>query len=148
MTNRVKDLEKQNKASLPPRTIKENIFIYLNAFCIGVSIFGTFGILVSKDTYVLLNGLLEKETVNYNISITIATLISTVILLIFSVVTVVAMIKNPLKKQNSLNVAAIIMSTFVLTAKFGKTVIFTVNIFIAIGVIVFLFIIHKLLSKV
>ncbi|MPM88710.1 hypothetical protein SDC9_135814 [bioreactor metagenome] len=58
------------------------------------------------------------------------------------------MIKNPLKKQNSLNVAAIIMSTFVLTAKFGKTVIFTVNIFIAIGVIVFLFIIHKLLSKV
>ncbi|GEM_PF-4561259 len=40
------------------------------------------------------------------------------------------------------------MGIFVLTAKFGQTIIFTVNIFIAIGVVVLLFIIHKLLSKV
>jgi len=135
-------------ASLPPRTIKEKMLIALNVFCIGLSIFVTSSIVFSKDTFALLQGLLAKETVNYNIPVTLGTMVTSVILLIFSVIIVEAITKNPLKKQISSIVVATIMATLVLTAKFGKTVIFTVNIFIEIGVVVVLFSIHKLISKV
>lgn len=135
-------------ANLPPNTVKEKILIYLNVFCIGLSIFGMLGIVVSKNTYSLFQGLLAQETVNYNMPITLGMLMTAIIMLIFAVIIVEAMITNQLKNEKNFMVIVIIISTFVLTAKFGKTVIFTVNIFVAIGVVVGLFIIHKLLNKV
>ncbi|KAF5056705.1 hypothetical protein DSECCO2_364480 [anaerobic digester metagenome] len=135
-------------AGLPSRTKKEKMLIVLNAFCIGSSTFIMLSIVISKNTFALLHGLLAKETVNYNIPITLGGLVSVIILLIFSVIILESITKNPLKKQTGLIVVGTIMGIFVLTAKFGQTIIFTVNIFIAIGVVVLLFIIHKLLSKV
>lgn len=133
-------------ANLQPRTIKEKVLITSNVFCIGLSTFFTLRIIFSKDTYA--HGLFAKETVNYSLPITLGTIIFTIIMLIFSGIIVEVITKKPYKKQEGSIVVATIIATFILTAKFGKTVIFTVNIFTAIGVVIVLFIIHKFLSKV
>lgn len=77
------------------------MLIALNAFCIGISTFIMLSIVISKDTFALLHGLLAKETVNYNIPITLGALGSVIIFDYFSIM-LVAITKNPLKKQTSL----------------------------------------------
>ncbi|MGO5052053.1 hypothetical protein ACTQ6A_05965 [Lachnospiraceae bacterium LCP25S3_G4] len=142
-------------ANIPPKTMKEKLLDSLDSLCVILSILGTINIVFSKELFVMLQGLSKAKTVNYNIDITIGTIISTIIILIASFGIVKIIMKHSFQKQSK-NIRILkgflvgggIMAVFLVIAKFGEAVIFSINIFLAIVVVVALFAGHKLLSKI
>lgn len=142
-------------ANIPPKTMKEKLLDSLDSLCVILSILGTINIVFSKELFVMLQGLSKAKTVNYNIDITIGTIISTIIILIASFGIVKIIMKHSFQKQSK-NIRILkgflvgggIMAVFLVIAKFGEAVSFSINIFWAIAAVIALFAGHKLLSKI
>ncbi len=142
-------------ANIPPKTMKEKLLDSLDSLCVILSILGTINIVFSKELFVMLQGLSKAKPVNYNIDITIGTIISTIIILIASFGIVKIIMKHSFQKQSK-NIRILkgflvgggIMAVFLVIAKFGEAVIFSINIFLAIAAVIALFAGHKLLSKI
>lgn len=143
-------------ANLSPKTTKDKLFEGLDIFCSCMAILGTINILFSKDLYRVVEEFLSKQPVNYNIGVSAGMIISTFIIIVAAVFIVHIISKNSLKRSNDskkINRVVIgsasgagIMVLFVIIAKFGSRVVFSVNVFIAISLLVGFFIVHKLLQ--
>lgn len=144
-------------ANLPPKTTKDKICEGLDIFCSGMAILGTINILFSKDFRRVIGEMYSNQTTNYNMGISIGMVISTVIIMVAAIVLVNIISKNAFKKSSHssrLNRVLIggatgagIMAMFILIAKFGNHIIFSVNIFLAMLLLIGFLIAHKLLSR-
>lgn len=145
-------------ASLPPKSAKDNLYERLDIFCSSMAILGTINILFSKDLRRVIAEIVSKQATNYNIGISLGMIISTAIIMAAAIFIVNIILKNALKRVSHSNrfkrmligggVGAGIMALFIIIAKFGNRVVFSVNIFLALLLLLVLFITHKLLSRV
>ncbi|MFU0833783.1 MAG: DUF1129 domain-containing protein [Oscillospiraceae bacterium] len=142
-------------ASLPPRGVKEKILEFLDILLLGTSLLGTIHIILSKDTISLIRNALSGETLNFQIGISIGSLIAYCIIIAASIIIVHAIGKasfkpKPEKKRNKVrdfSIGAGIMAFFLFLAWIGKAVLFTVNIFAACAFVLVLYISHRILSR-
>ncbi|WP_313528716.1 hypothetical protein [Anaerotignum sp.] len=144
--------------NLPPKTTKEKICDGLDIICTSIAILGAINIFFSKDLYRIVEQILSKQSVNYNIGIPLGTIISSVIVTVAAVLIVNIITKNALNHSSSPNklkravlggaAGGGIMALFILIAKLGTKVVFSINIFLAISLLIVFFITHKLLNKI
>lgn len=142
-------------ASLPPRTRREKVLDFLDMICMTLPILGVINIAFSSNFHMMLLGLFSGKAVNYNISITWGDIIAIVLIIGVSFFVVEKIMRNALqgeKKQkrvkNGFLIGAGGVTLFLLIAKLGRTAIFSVNIFLALGFILLLYVCHKLLDRV
>lgn len=141
-------------ASLPPKTISEKLIEYCDILCMGLAVLGAISIGFSNDLYRIIEGILSDQPVSYTLDITLSTMIFIVIIFFASIVIVQSITKHVFKKQGTHHqilkgslLGAITMIVFILIVRFGNAVMFSVNIFLAIGVVTALYVSHKLLSQ-
>lgn len=141
--------------SLPPKTKKQKIIDFFDIVCQCLSILGLIIVITSKDTILMIRNLFVGNTLNLNISISTGTVISMVGIIVAAVIIVEVIMKNSFKTKKEKHrtakgfiVGGGIVAIFLLIAWLGKSVMFTLNIFVAIAIICCLYLAHKLLSKV
>ena len=143
-------------ASLPPKTLKERFLTFIDIFCFSLSLLWAINIIIASETIALIYNVLTGQPLDYQIAISVGSVIATALILVASIVIVEVLTKNPFKigkKQNVHKIKAFIigagaMILFLLIAWFGKATLFTVNIFIACLITLMLYVIHRVLAKV
>lgn len=143
-------------ASLPSRSVKEKILEFLDILLLCTSLLGAIYIIFSKDTISLIRNALSGEPLKFQIGISIGSLIAYCIIIAASIIIVHAICKTsfkPEKKRNKVRdffiggfIGGGIMAFFLLLARIGKAVLFTVNIFAACAFVLALYITHRILS--
>lgn len=140
-------------ASLPSRSLKEKILEFLDILFLGTSILGTIHIIFSKDTISLIRNALSGEPLNFQIGVSVGSLIAYCIIIAASFIIVQAICKTsfkPEKKRNKVMYFFIgvgIMAFFLFLAWIGKDVFFTINIFAACAFVLVSYITHRILSS-
>lgn len=145
-------------ANIPPKTTKDKIYEGLDIFCSSMAILGTINILFSKDLRRVIGAMVSKQATSYSMGVSLGMILSTAIIMMAAIIIVSIISKNAFKKSkesSSLHkvvvggtVGAGIMAMFIFIAKFGNHIVFSVNIFFAMLVLVGFYIAHKLLSRV
>lgn len=145
-------------SNLPPRTVKEKWIDRFDIFCSCMSTLGTISIVFSADFRQMFENIISKQSINYNIGVSVGMIISIFFIMIASVFIVDKITKNALNEKNDSNkskkvlaggiVGAAIMALFIVVWKFGTQILFSVNIFLAIAIIIVFFITHKVLSGI
>lgn len=145
-------------SNLPPKTLKEKWIERLDSICLCVSILGTINIVFSLDFINMVNNIISKQPLNYDIDVSVGMIVSIIVIISASVFIVDMITKNALKQESNSNrlkravtggvIGVVLMAVFIITWKLGKQILFSVNIFLAIIVIVGFFIAHKVLSKI
>lgn len=142
-------------ASLSPKTTKEIMIESLDIICQGFGILGIIAIVMSKETVVLIQAFLSNREANFNIPISLGTVISMLLILPVSIFIVNRVMKNSFKviftkKQRWIGafMGVGIMVVFFLIAWLGNTVLFTINIFFALAIIFMLYLVHKGLERI
>jgi len=142
-------------ASLPPATRKQRIINFFDIVCWSLSILGAINIVISDETIAMIHNLFSGNQLNYQISVSIGSVISFGIIIAAAIVIVEIIMKNAFqigkkKKNDRLKVFLIgcgLMAVFLLVEWLGRATLFTVNIFIACAVVLALYIAHKVLSQ-
>lgn len=144
-------------ANLPPRTAKEKWIDRLDIVFSCVPILGTINIAFSNDFRKMIENIFSKQPVNYSIGVSMGMIVSTFIIMIAAVFIVNRITKDALKKESWSKrskraiagglIGAVLMALFIVTWKFGSQIVFHVNIFLGIVVLVVFFIAHKVLSR-
>ena len=139
-------------AAIPPKTRKEKIVDALDVIFFGLSILIGINTIISKDFIGIIKALFTKATVNWNISVSLGTLLSMVVIIVAAVMVVQMICKKSFeKKRNTLRVVA---GAFALGIIFtailwlGRSIVFTVNFFVACAVGILFFVIHKVLENI
>ncbi len=145
-------------ANLETRTVKEKWIERLDLFCLCMPILGTISLLSSSDFSKLINNMLSKQPINYDISVSIGMVISMLVIMTSAVLIVDRITKTALNAESNATkpkrfllgsiIGAIIMSLFISLWKFGSHVLFNINIFLAIAILVGCFIVHKTLDRI
>lgn len=145
-------------SNLPPRTAKEKWIERLDIFCSCMPVLGTINIVFSLDFRNIINNIILKQSVNYNIGVSVGMIIFIFVIMIAAVFIVDRITKNALKRERDSNrskkvlagsvMGAVIVTLFIVTWKLGKHIIFSVNIFLAIVILIGFFIAHKVLCKI
>ena len=142
-------------ASLPPATLKQRIIDFFDIACWCLSILGAINIVISDETIAMIHNLFSGNQLNYQISVSIGSVISFGIIIAAAIFIVEIIVKNAFqigkKKRNDRLKAFLVggglMAVFLLVAWLGRATLFTVNIFIACAVVLALYIAHKVLSQ-
>ncbi|MEG6616108.1 hypothetical protein V6C27_06660 [Peptococcaceae bacterium 1198_IL3148] len=147
-------------ASLPQKSIKEQVLDYLDIFLLCTAILATINVVFSKTTIDLLRNLLTDQPLNFQMPVTIGSLLSYCIILMVAIAIVNFIGKTAFKPekehpQNKLKrfmlggfIGSGVMTIFLLIAWFGKQTLFTVNIFVASAFILLLYVGHILLQNI
>ena len=141
-------------ASLPPATLKQRIIDFFDIVCLCLSLLGVINMVMADATIPLIRNSIAGNPVNYNISVSLGSVISVGIIVVAAIVIVEVFMKNAFqigkKKKNDRLKAFLVggglMAVFLLIAWLGRATLFTVNIFIALAVVAILYIAHKVLS--
>ena len=142
--------------SLPPQSVKEKTLEYLDIVCGCLSILGVITIIFADDTFALFRDFAAGRPLNFEISISAGSVISTGIILAAAVIIVEVLLKNSFKigKKETVSVGkafligAGIMVVFMFIERIGRAALFTVNIFVACVITLVLYIIHRILAKI
>ncbi len=138
-------------ANLPHKTQKQRIIEFFDIICLGLSILVTINIVTANETITLIRNLLKGNPLSYNISFSIGSIISNVIIIIISVAIFEYITKKSFQyKITFLKSFATVLGfllVFLMIAHFGKQTLFTTNIFIACGAVLVLYVIHKILDQ-
>jgi len=142
-------------ASLPPKTLKERFLTFIDIFCFSLSLLGAINIIIASETIALIHNVLTGQPLDYQIAISVGSVIATALILVASIVIVEVLTKNPFKigkkqhvhKIKTFIIGAGAMVLFLLIAWFGKATLFTVNIFIACLITLMLYTAHRVLAK-
>ena len=143
-------------ANLPPKTVKQKLADFFDTACWSLSILGIITILFSPQTIGIIKNIFSKQSLNFNISISLGN-----ILMICSVIALAVFIfeyitKNSFKDSKSKKSAIIksilaalgIILVFLVTVHLRKIILFNVNIFIALLIVIVLYIAHKVLERI
>lgn len=141
-------------ASLPPKTSKQKMIEIFDLVCWCLSLLGVINMVMADETISLIRNFIVGKPLNYNVSVSLGTVISSGIIVVAANVIVEIFMKNAFqigkKKQNdrlkAFLIGAGLMAVFLLIAWLGRATLFTVNIFIALAVVAILYIAHKVLS--
>lgn len=89
-------------ANLPPKTPKEKLINTLDVFCLCMAVLGTINVLTSKDFLRVVDEMVSRQAVNYNIGIYagLGMVISTIAIMIATVLIVNTILKSSFKKEN------------------------------------------------
>lgn len=145
-------------ANLPPRTTKEKWIDRLDIVFSCVPILGIINIVFSNDFRKMIENIFSKQPVNYNIGVSLGMIVSTFIIMMAAVFIVDSITKNALKKESASNqlkrvivggvIGVIVIAVFITIWKFGSEILFNINIFLAIVLLVGFVIIHKALNRI
>ena len=145
-------------STLPPRTAKEKWIDRFDIFFSCIPILGTINIVFSANFYKIIESIISKQPVNYNIGVSAGMIVSIFVIMIAAIFIVDRITKNALKKESDLNrskrvivggvMGVVLMVLFIVTWKFGSQIVFNINIFLAIALLVGSFIVHKALSGI
>ncbi|WP_124066363.1 hypothetical protein [Clostridium sp. E02] len=141
-------------ASLPSKTIKQKMIDFFDLVCLCLSLLGVINMVMAEETIPLIRNAIAGKQLNYNISVSLGSVISVDIIVVAAIAIVDIVMKNVFligkKKQNDRLKAFLVggglMAVFLLIAWLGRATLFTVNIFIALAVVAILYIAHKVLS--
>jgi len=142
-------------ASLPPTTLKQRIIDIFDTVCWSLSIIGAIKIVMANETIALIHDFISGNPRNYQISVSIGSVISIGIIVAAAIFIVEIFMKHAFqigkKKKNdrwkAFFVGGGLMGVFLLVAWLGRATLFTVNIFIACLAVLALYIAHKVLSQ-
>lgn len=138
-------------ANLPHKTQKQRVIEFFDIICLGLSILVTINIVTANETITLIRNLIKGNLLNYNISFSMGSIISNVIIIIISVAIFEYITKKSFQyKITFLKSFATVLGfllVFLMIAHFGKQTLFTTNIFIACGAVLVLYVIHKILDQ-
>jgi DNA-binding ferritin-like protein (Dps family) len=142
-------------ANLPPKTTIKKVTDFLDIFCWCLSILLTINIVMARETITLIQDLATGRPLNFNISFTVGGIISIGVILVAAIIIVKVIIKNSFKvekgKQGVIVKAFLIslgmMILFLLIAWLGKKVLFTLNIFVGVAIVLVLYVMHKILEQ-
>ena len=141
-------------ASLPPKTARQKLLDLLDIVCRSLSILGLIFLVFAKETRALLGDLFAGAPPHWGIAVSVGDLIAAVVIIAAAVIIVRATTRSALratdKKRRVLKGMAIgagAMIAFLLIARLGGAVLFTVNILAVCAAILALFIAHKLLER-
>lgn len=144
--------------NLPSKTRRKKWIERLDTLCLCISILGAINIVFSLDFINMIKNIILKQPLNYDIHVSTGMVISVILIITASVFIVDMITKNALKKENESNrvksvlgggaIAVALMVLFILTWKLGKQILFSINIFLAIAVIIVFFIVHKVFSQI
>lgn len=143
---------------LPQRTTRQKIYSGLNVFFHCMAILGVINLFFSKDLYRIIREILSGQPSNYEIGISLSVIVFAGIIFIFSVVIVNVIAKTALNRTTNsgetkpsmmLIAAAVgVIALFIIITKIGKTIVFSINIFLFIILLAIFFAIHKILGTV
>lgn len=141
-------------ASLPQKTTKQKILYSVDIVCWSLSVLTLVNIIIAEETLELIRNLFTGGTLNYNISISQGSAVSSIIIIAASTVIVNYILKNSFKLTNEsiskvkvFFMGAAMMAIFLFIAWVGSATLFTVNIFAALIFVLVLYIVHRILSK-
>lgn len=144
--------------NLPPKTTKEKWIDRLDIVCFCVSILGGINIVFSQGFLKIISNIISKQAINYNIDISVGTMISIVVIIALSFLIVNRITKNALNQGGTLNMKEKVMAAMavgtaltvliIISLKFGRQTLVSVNIFLAIAVIGGFYAAHKVLSGI
>lgn len=142
--------------NLPPRSIKEKVLEFFDTICWCLSILSAINIIFKDDTIALLCNFVTGKPLNYEMSISVGSVISAVIIFVASFIIVEVILKGSFKigKKETVNKANVffigtgIMAVFLFIAWIGRATLFTVNIFAACVFTFILYIAHRILAKI
>ena len=144
--------------SLPGRSRKECILSFLDTILLCTCILGVITLVASKETFDIVRNMITDQPLNFEISISIGSLLAYVIILAaaFLIVHIIGRTSLRTEKKHIQSkfrkfliggfVGGSIMGIFLTIAWIGKQTIFTVNILVAYIFILVLYIAHKLLQ--
>lgn len=138
-------------ASLPPKTVKQRFVDVLDIICCCVSILLVINIVFSSDTILIIQNLINRKPVDFNISFSFGNAASIVVIIAIACITVNVIMKNAfcdllLSKKVVFGVVVVLIILFAAIAWLGKTTLFSVNIFIICILAAVLFTMHKVLE--
>jgi len=140
-------------ASLPPQSIKEKILGFLNTILLCTFILGIINIITSRDTILLIRNMITGEPLNFQIAVSIGSLITYGIIIVAAFIIVHVICKTSFKNEKeesrvkTFSVGAGIMVIFLFLAWIGRETLFTINIFVACALILALYLAHRILEK-
>ena len=121
-------------------------------------ILGTISIVFSASFRKIMEDIISKQPVNYNIGVSVGMVVSIFVIMIAAVFIVDRITKNALKKESDSNrsrrvivggvMGVILMALFIAIWKFGSQILFNIHIFLAIALLVGFFLVHKVLSRI
>lgn len=141
-------------ASLPARSRREKVVEFFDIVCGCLSILGVINIIFANETLDLIRNLAAGKPLSFEISVTFGNIISIGIIIAAAFAIIEIFLKNTFKlgKKKDISIVKVffigagIMAVFLCIAWLGKTPLFTVNIFIALAVVLALYIAHRVLS--
>ena len=143
-------------ASLPPKSMAEKVLEFFDIICWCLSILGAINIIIADETIALVCDLATGRPLNFEISISVGSMISLGLTIVSAFIIVEVILKNPFKagkkedvsKTRTFFIGAGIMAVFLFIAWVGKTPLFTVNVFAACIFTLALYIAHRVLAKI
>lgn len=141
-------------ATLPPQSIKEKILNFLDTVFLCAFILGIIHIITSRDTILFIRNLITGEPLNFQISVSIGSVIAYALIVAAAFIIVQVICKTSFKQEKKENkvklfvIGAGIMAIFLFLAWIGRDTLFTVNIFAACASVLVLYIAHKILAKI
>ncbi|MBQ9120466.1 MAG: hypothetical protein IJY09_10530 [Lachnospiraceae bacterium] len=142
-------------ASLPPQTTKQKVIDLLDTVCACLAILGLINIIMSHETITLIKNLVNGQPVSLEIAITLGDILAAGLIIVFAVLLVKSVMKNAFREEASVKRGMIkagiagagAMAAFLLLKYIGKKIIFTVNILVALAIVLGLFVMHKILER-
>ena len=143
-------------SNLPPKSTKENIISTFDLICWCTSILCAINIVISRATIDLIKNIITQKPLILDLSVSIGTILSFVIIIGAAVIIVEYIIKTSLNTKKKKNKPGTIklfftvagfMAVILFITWVGKATLFTVNIFIAIAFTIALYLVHIVLSK-
>lgn len=140
--------------NLPPKSKKTKTTDALDIICWCLSILFAINIIISKDTLAIMKAFVKNTTVKWNISVSIGSTVSIVLIIVAANVIVNQIMKNAFSKEikHKKTIAFVCgfgaMFGFIVIAWLGKTTLFSINIFVACVLTILLFVFHKILESI
>ena len=110
---------------------------------------------MSHETITLIKNLVNGQPVSLEIAITLGDILAAGLIIVFAVLLVKSVMKNAFREEASVKRGMIkagiagagAMAAFLLLKYIGKKIIFTVNILVALAIVLGLFVMHKILER-
>lgn len=146
-------------AALPPRSTFQRILSGMDLLFLCIAILTAINIVLSADTFTLIAHAFTGKALNFNLSVTVGTLLSFGLIIIAALLIVEIIMKTALRKKQRQPMGkgarfaiggltgAAIMGVFLLIAWLGRETLFTVNIFAPILFALVAYIIHWLINR-
>ncbi len=138
--------------SFPPKSLKQRFIDFLDIVCLQLAILIAINTAIAKESFLIIMNILDGKPVSYDINFTTGSVASILIIVVMANLLVKTICKNTFESilHNKLVLFAIFatLTIFIQVIVFyGRTVLFTTNVFVSAFLALALFGIHKLLEK-